>query len=162
MRRNNSTIGLDLGDRRHPVCVLNGSGKIVAEKVIPNARETLLVLSARFPQATFIMETGTHSPLGEPIFVGRTTPGWWWPTRASSARFARRSAHQGGHGDDDDLGQHAFHLTPPTMRGGMFPAEGAHAVNARGAVSAFRRHRFRPGGNCTGRMAWADYFRPDS
>ncbi len=179
MRRNNSIIGLDLGDRRHHVCVLNGSGKIVAEEVIPNARETLLVLSARFPQATFIMETGTHSPLGEPIFAGRTTPGWWWPTRASSARFARRSAHQGGHGDDDDLGQHAFHLTPPTqelvgveraltalaaagVRAGMFPAEGAHAVNARGAVSAFRRHRFRPGGNCTGRMAWADYFRPDS
>ncbi len=115
MRRNNSIIGLDLGDRRHHVCVLNGSGKIVAEEVIPNARETLLVLSARFPQATFIMETGTHSPLGEPIFAGRTTPGWWWPTRASSARFARRSAHQGGHGDDDDLGQHAFHLTPPTQ-----------------------------------------------
>ena len=62
MRRNNHTIGLDLGDRRHPVCVLDGSGKIVAEEVIPNARETLLVLSARFPRATFIMETGTHSP----------------------------------------------------------------------------------------------------
>ena len=61
MRRNKYTIGLDLGDRRHHVCVLNGSGKIVAEEVIPNARETLLVLSARFPQATF-METGTHSP----------------------------------------------------------------------------------------------------
>ncbi len=75
MRRNNHTIGLDLGDRRHPVCVLDGSGKIVAEEVIPIARETLLVLSARFPRATFIMETGTHSPLGEPIFAGRTTTG---------------------------------------------------------------------------------------
>ena len=34
----------------------------MVEEVIPNARERLLVMSARFPQATFIMETGTHSP----------------------------------------------------------------------------------------------------
>ena len=62
MRSSNYTIGLDLGDRRHHVCVLNGRAQPVAEEVIANTRENLLVLSARFPRATFIMETGTHSP----------------------------------------------------------------------------------------------------
>ncbi len=176
MRRNNSTIGLDLGDRRHHVCVVDGSGKIVAEEVIPmlGRRCWCCPRDSRGRRSSW-------RPAPTAPWVSRflPAPGWWWPTRASSARFARRSAHQGGHGDDDDLGQHAFHLTPPTqelvgveraltalaaagVRAGMFPAEGAHAVHARGAVSAFRRHRFRPGGDCTGRMAWADYFRPDS
>ena len=62
MRSSNYTIGLDLGDRRHHVCILNGRAQPVAEEVIANTRENLLVLSARFPRATFIMETGTHSP----------------------------------------------------------------------------------------------------
>ena len=62
MRSSNYTIGLDLGDRRHHVCVLNGRAQPVAEEVIANTRENLLVLSARFPRATFIMATGTHSP----------------------------------------------------------------------------------------------------
>ena len=56
------TIGLDLGDRRHHVSVLNARGGIVAQEVMANSRETLLVLSVRFPGATFVMETGTHSP----------------------------------------------------------------------------------------------------
>jgi transposase len=62
MRSNSYTIGLDLGDRRHHVCVLNAAGYIVTEEVIANARESLLVLCARFPRATIVMETGTHSP----------------------------------------------------------------------------------------------------
>lgn len=62
MRSNKYTIGLDLGDRRHHVCVLNGRGERVAEEVIANSRETLLVLAARFAGAVFVMETGTHSP----------------------------------------------------------------------------------------------------
>ena len=67
MRGKKYTIGLDLGDRRHHVCALNGSGEIVTEEVIPNARETLLVLSARFPRATVIMETGTHCSTHRPL-----------------------------------------------------------------------------------------------
>ena len=56
------TIGLDLGDRRHHVCVLSASGEILAEEVIANTRECLTTFAARHPGATFIMETGTHSP----------------------------------------------------------------------------------------------------
>lgn len=56
------TIGLDLGDRRHHYCALDANGTILTEAAIPNTRECLAQLSAQFPSATFIMETGTHSP----------------------------------------------------------------------------------------------------
>lgn len=62
MNTNNVTIGLDLGDRRHHVCVLTASGEIIAEEVLPNTRECLSAFAARYPGATIIMETGTHSP----------------------------------------------------------------------------------------------------
>lgn len=56
------TVGLDLGDRRHTVCVLDASGEILAEEAIANTREVLTAFCARYPGATIIMETGTHSP----------------------------------------------------------------------------------------------------
>ena len=71
------TIGLDLGDRRHHACVLDAAGEIRAEEAIANTREVLTAFSARYPGATFVMETGTHSPwvsrllgaLGHPVIV---------------------------------------------------------------------------------------------
>ena len=71
------TVGLDLGDRRHTVCVLAASGDIVAEEAIVNTREVLTAFCARYPGATVVMETGTHSPwvsrlvaaLGHPVIV---------------------------------------------------------------------------------------------
>lgn len=59
---NGLTIGLDLGDRKHHACVLGVAGGIFREEVLPNTRECLLAFSQRFPAATFVMETGTHSP----------------------------------------------------------------------------------------------------
>ena len=56
------TIGLDLGDRRHHACVLDEAGEILAEEAIVNTREVLTAFCARYPGATVIMETGTHSP----------------------------------------------------------------------------------------------------
>jgi transposase len=65
------TIGLDLGDRRHTVCVLSASGDIVTEEVIGNTRECLEAFAARFPAATIVMETGTHSPWVSRLFEAR-------------------------------------------------------------------------------------------
>jgi transposase len=62
MNTNNVTIGLDLGDRRHAACVLSAAGEILAEEAIPNTRECLTAFAQRQPGATFVMETGTHSP----------------------------------------------------------------------------------------------------
>ncbi len=62
MSSNNVPIGIDLGDRRHAVCVLSAGGEILAEDMITNSRECLTAFAPRHPGATFVMETGTHSP----------------------------------------------------------------------------------------------------
>jgi transposase len=56
------TLGLDLGDRSHHVCVLDAGGQIVREAALPNTRPALAQLLAEFPQATVALEAGTHSP----------------------------------------------------------------------------------------------------
>ena len=71
------TLGLDLGDRAHHVCVLDASGQIVREASLPNTRPALSQLLADFPRATVALEAGTHSPwisrylteLGATVFV---------------------------------------------------------------------------------------------
>jgi transposase len=71
------TVGMDLGDRHHHVCVLDATGEILAEEVIINTREVVTAFCSRYPGATIIMETGTHSPwvsrlvaaLGHPVIV---------------------------------------------------------------------------------------------
>ena len=71
MNTNKLTIGLDLGDRKHTYCVLSASGKIIAEAAVTNTREVLAAFSARYPKATIIMETGTHSPWVSRLFTAR-------------------------------------------------------------------------------------------
>jgi len=56
------TLGLDLGDRGHHVCVLNATGQMVREGGLPNTRPALAKLLAEFPHATVALEAGTHSP----------------------------------------------------------------------------------------------------
>ncbi len=56
------TIGLDLGDRKHSVCVLDGQGEILKEETITNTRASLTALSKRHPGALVVMEVGMHSP----------------------------------------------------------------------------------------------------
>ena len=61
-RRDNITIGLDLGDRRHRFCVLGGVGEVVEEGSLVNDRAQLSALIARYPAAVVVMEAGCHSP----------------------------------------------------------------------------------------------------
>jgi len=56
------TLGLDLGDQRHFVCVLNATGQVIREGFLTNTRPALLKLLEDFPAATVAMEAGTHSP----------------------------------------------------------------------------------------------------
>jgi transposase len=56
------TIGLDLGDKKHAICVLNKSGEIIDERSITNHRESLRRLSQKYPKARIALEVGTHSP----------------------------------------------------------------------------------------------------
>ena len=56
------TLGLDLGDRSHHVCVLDAAGEIIREGALSNTRPALARLLANFPRATVAMEAGMHSP----------------------------------------------------------------------------------------------------
>jgi transposase len=56
------TLGLDLGDRAHYVCVLDAAGQIIRESSLPNTRPALKALLTEFPRATLALEAGTHSP----------------------------------------------------------------------------------------------------
>lgn len=59
------TIALDLRDRHHHACVLEATGEILAEEVIGNTREVVTPFCARYPGATIVMESSTHSPWGQ-------------------------------------------------------------------------------------------------
>lgn len=71
------TIGLDLGDKKHALCVLNHEGDIIDEREITNHLESLRRLSQKYPKSRIAMEVGSHSPwisrflksLGHEIFV---------------------------------------------------------------------------------------------
>jgi hypothetical protein len=56
------TIGIDLGDRKHAVCVLDAKGDILKQETITNSRGSLTALSRRYPGALMVMEVGMHSP----------------------------------------------------------------------------------------------------
>ena len=47
-----NTIGLDLGDRKHSICVLDHRGGILKEETITNTRGSLTALSKRHPGAS--------------------------------------------------------------------------------------------------------------
>jgi transposase len=65
MKKPNSssiTIGIDLGDRKHAVCVLDAKGEVLKQESITNTRPSLTALSRRYPGALMVMEVGMHSP----------------------------------------------------------------------------------------------------
>lgn len=55
-------IGIDLGDKRHAVCITDEHGTIQREFFIGNRRTRLADLAKDHPGALLAMEVGTHSP----------------------------------------------------------------------------------------------------
>lgn len=55
------TIGMDLGDKKHQVCILDKRGKIIAEEGIDNNRKAVTEFFKQYCKAVVAMETGTHS-----------------------------------------------------------------------------------------------------
>ena len=72
------TIGMDLGDENHEVCVLNDEGIVVDRFSVKNTREHLCKAFKHFLSPTIAIETGTHSPwisralaaMGAKVLVG--------------------------------------------------------------------------------------------
>jgi transposase len=57
-----TTLGIDLGDKKHAICAIDACGTIIDERSITNHRESLRRLSLKHPKALIAMEVGTHSP----------------------------------------------------------------------------------------------------
>lgn len=55
------TIGMDLGDKKHQVCILDKTGKIIAEEAIAGTRTAMTSFFKQYRGAVVAMETGTHS-----------------------------------------------------------------------------------------------------
>jgi transposase len=64
------TIGLDLGDKKHAICVLNKAGEIIDERTITNHRESLRRLSLKYPKSRIALEVGSHSPWISRLLTG--------------------------------------------------------------------------------------------
>ena len=70
MNSNTSTIGLDLGDRRHHACVLDKTGEILAEEAIANSREVLSAFARFFRKRRSSWKPArTAVGLGHPVLV---------------------------------------------------------------------------------------------
>jgi len=57
-----TTIGIDLGDKKHDAYALSNDGELISRHEVTNTKLGLKELSDRYPGAVMVMEAGTHSP----------------------------------------------------------------------------------------------------
>ena len=55
------TIGMDLGDKKHQVCILDKTGKIIAEEEVAGNRTAMASFFKQYRGAVVAMEMGAHS-----------------------------------------------------------------------------------------------------
>lgn len=55
-------IGVDLGDKKHHVCVTDKNGKVLCETTVSNRHESVVRMAREHRGALFALEVGTHSP----------------------------------------------------------------------------------------------------
>jgi transposase len=55
------TIGMDLGDKKHQVCILDKKGKIIVEESVAGTRTAMARFFKQHRGAVLAMEAGTHS-----------------------------------------------------------------------------------------------------
>lgn len=60
--KKNTTVGMDLGDKTHEICVLDATGKVVVREPIGNTKASLGKFFKGYKGAVVVMEAGTHSP----------------------------------------------------------------------------------------------------
>ena len=56
------TIGIDLGDRKHAICIIDQNGDIIHESMLSNTREDIARFLKNYPESLIAMEVGMHSP----------------------------------------------------------------------------------------------------
>lgn len=58
----NLTLGMDLGDKNHEVCVMDHEANVIKRFTVGNTRKQLQKVFPEYAGALVAMETGTHSP----------------------------------------------------------------------------------------------------
>ena len=56
------TIGIDLGNRKHDVCVIDRDAKVVETRSIGSDRNALRRLAKKYPNSRVVIECGIQSP----------------------------------------------------------------------------------------------------
>ena len=102
---NSLTIGMDIGDHKHVVCVLNVTGEIVETVTVSNSNKPIRTFFSKYPEAMVVLEAGTHSPwisrllsdLGHHVLIGnpRKLRMIWNSDNKSDARDAEMLARIG-------------------------------------------------------------------
>jgi transposase len=98
----NVTIGIDLGDKNHEVCVLNMEGEVVERFSVKNTKTQMEKELKRFSNPVIAIETGTHSPwisrvlaaMGARVLVGnaRKLRAIWASSQKTDVRDAEMLA----------------------------------------------------------------------
>jgi len=70
-RRQEMTIGMDLGDKTSRYCVLNGDGEVIQEQSVATTKKGMLRVFGARKRCRIAMEVGTHSP-----WVSRLLGAW--------------------------------------------------------------------------------------
>lgn len=73
-----NTIGMDMGDKNHEICILNSSGDVIARKTVGNTIQSIEGFFGKIEPSLVAMEAGTHSSwvshkveeLGHDVLVG--------------------------------------------------------------------------------------------
>lgn len=107
------TIGLDLGDRRSRICVLDAAGEVVAAFSAATTAPGLQRAFRRFRSARVVMEVGTHSP-----WISRLLEGLGYEVIVANARSVRLIAESDNKSDplDAELLARVGRVDPKLLR----------------------------------------------
>jgi transposase len=84
MKTNHITLGLDLGDKKHAACALDGDGRVMFETTVSCTQQGLERLIDRTGPCRVALEAGTHSP-----WVSRLLESWGCETLVANPRRTR-------------------------------------------------------------------------
>lgn len=78
------TLGIDLGDKKHHLCVLDREGDELESRPLANSRDAFKRLSKKYPEALVVMEVGAQSP-----WISRSFEGLGHEVLVANARKVR-------------------------------------------------------------------------